>query len=139
MSQYSSSDPRSQLSGTAPAAAAPYAAKAGPSEFAAAEYVKFHDIAPNETQPGARTWYARGQNFIVSSFEVVILIVAIALAFDFSNGWHDAANSIATIVSTGVLSPGRAVLWAAFWNFIASAAILSFLSVPLMIRRAEVI
>jgi PiT family inorganic phosphate transporter len=48
------------------------------------------------------------------------LIVAIALAFDFSNGWHDAANSIATIVSTRVLSPGLAVLWAAFWNFIAA-------------------
>jgi inorganic phosphate transporter, PiT family len=56
----------------------------------------------------------------VSSFETVVVIVAIALAFDFSNGWHDAANSIATIVSTGVLSPGRAVLWAAFWNFIAA-------------------
>ena len=56
----------------------------------------------------------------MSSFELVILIVAIALIFDFSNGWHDAANSIATIVSTGVLSPGRAVLWAAFWNFIAA-------------------
>jgi inorganic phosphate transporter, PiT family len=56
----------------------------------------------------------------VTSFHLVILIVAIALAFDFSNGWHDAANSIATIVSTRVLSPGRAVLWAAFWNFIAA-------------------
>ena len=56
----------------------------------------------------------------MNSFHLVILIVAIALAFDFSNGWHDAANSIATIVSTRVLSPGRAVLWAAFWNFIAA-------------------
>jgi len=56
----------------------------------------------------------------MSSFHLVILIVAIALAFDFSNGWHDAANSIATIVSTRVLSPGKAVLWAAFWNFIAA-------------------
>jgi inorganic phosphate transporter, PiT family len=56
----------------------------------------------------------------VSSFETVVVIVVIALAFDFSNGWHDAANSIATIVSTGVLSPGSAVLWAAFWNFIAA-------------------
>ena len=56
----------------------------------------------------------------MSSFETVVLIVVIALAFDFSNGWHDAANSIATIVSTGVLSPGRAVVWAAFWNFIAA-------------------
>ena len=56
----------------------------------------------------------------MTSFHLVILIVIIALAFDFSNGWHDAANSIATIVSTRVLSPGRAVLWAAFWNFIAA-------------------
>jgi PiT family inorganic phosphate transporter len=56
----------------------------------------------------------------MSSFHLVIIIVAIALAFDFSNGWHDAANSIATVVSTRVLSPGKAVLWAAFWNFIAA-------------------
>jgi PiT family inorganic phosphate transporter len=56
----------------------------------------------------------------MSSFHLVIIIVGIALAFDFSNGWHDAANSIATIVSTRVLSPGKAVLWAAFWNFIAA-------------------
>ena len=56
----------------------------------------------------------------MSGLETVIIIVVIALAFDFSNGWHDAANSIATIVSTGVLSPGLAVLWAAFWNFIAA-------------------
>jgi inorganic phosphate transporter, PiT family len=56
----------------------------------------------------------------MSSFQLVIIIVAIAFAFDFSNGWHDAANSIATIVSTRVLSPGKAVLWAAFWNFVAA-------------------
>jgi PiT family inorganic phosphate transporter len=56
----------------------------------------------------------------VSSLQLVIIIIAIALAFDFSNGWHDAANSIATIVSTRVLTPFRAVLWAAFWNFIAA-------------------
>jgi PiT family inorganic phosphate transporter len=56
----------------------------------------------------------------VSNFEIILLIVGIALFFDFSNGWHDAANSIATVVSTGVLSPGVAVLWAAFWNFIAA-------------------
>ncbi len=49
----------------------------------------------------------------------VILIIAIALFFDFTNGFHDAANSIATIVSTRVLSPKQAVLWAAFFNFIA--------------------
>jgi inorganic phosphate transporter, PiT family len=56
----------------------------------------------------------------MSSFHLMIIIVVIALAFDFSNGWHDAANSIATVVSTRVLSPGKAVIWAAFWNFIAA-------------------
>jgi inorganic phosphate transporter, PiT family len=49
----------------------------------------------------------------------IILIVLIALAFDFTNGMHDAANSIATIVSTKVLSPRQAVIWAAFFNFVA--------------------
>jgi PiT family inorganic phosphate transporter len=49
----------------------------------------------------------------------VVLIIAIALIFDYVNGWHDAANSIATVVSTRVLSPGLAVLWAAFFNFVA--------------------
>jgi inorganic phosphate transporter, PiT family len=49
----------------------------------------------------------------------VVLIVFIALIFDYANGWHDAANSIATVVSTRVLSPGVAVVWAAFFNFIA--------------------
>lgn len=51
----------------------------------------------------------------------VLFIVAIALIFDFANGWHDAANSIATVVSTRVLSPGIAVIWAAVFNFIAFA------------------
>src|SRR5947207_7756003 len=46
-------------------------------------------------------------------------ICAIALVFDFFNGFHDAANSIATVVSTRVLSPRLAVLWAAFFNFVA--------------------
>jgi PiT family inorganic phosphate transporter len=50
---------------------------------------------------------------------VVILLVALAIAFDFMNGFHDAANSIATVVSTGVLKPGHAVLFAAFFNLIA--------------------
>lgn len=50
---------------------------------------------------------------------VVVLLVALALAFDFMNGFHDAANSIATVVSTGVLKPGQAVVFAAFFNFIA--------------------
>jgi PiT family inorganic phosphate transporter len=54
-----------------------------------------------------------------STFAIVAVIVAIALIFDFTNGFHDAANSIATVVSTRVLSPGRAVLLAAFFNFIA--------------------
>jgi PiT family inorganic phosphate transporter len=49
----------------------------------------------------------------------IILIVLIALAFDFTNGMHDAANSIATVVSTKVLSPRQAVIWAAFFNFVA--------------------
>jgi PiT family inorganic phosphate transporter len=52
---------------------------------------------------------------------LVLLIIAVALFFDFSNGFHDAANSIATIVSTRVLSPRLAVVWAAFFNFIAFA------------------
>ncbi len=50
----------------------------------------------------------------------VLAIVVVALAFDFINGFHDAANSIATVVSTRVLSPGKAVLWAAFFNFVAA-------------------
>src|SRR3954452_21451790 len=49
----------------------------------------------------------------------VIIVIAVALAFDYSNGFHDAANSIATVVSTGVLSPRWAVVWAAFFNFAA--------------------
>ena len=52
---------------------------------------------------------------------LVIAVVAVALLFDFINGFHDAANSIATIVSTRVLSPFAAVVWAAFFNFIAFA------------------
>ena len=49
----------------------------------------------------------------------IIFVIIVALAFDFTNGFHDAANSISTIVSTRVLSPRRAVIWAAFFNFIA--------------------
>jgi PiT family inorganic phosphate transporter len=51
----------------------------------------------------------------------VVLIILIALIFDYVNGFHDAANSIATVVSTRVLSPGLAVIWAAFFNFVAFA------------------
>jgi PiT family inorganic phosphate transporter len=50
----------------------------------------------------------------------VIALIAVALAFDFINGFHDAANSIATVVSTRVLSPGKAVIWASFFNFVAA-------------------
>src|ERR1700761_508441 len=55
------------------------------------------------------------------SFTLLCCLVAVALAFDFLNGLHDAANSIATIVSTRVLRPQFAVLWAAFFNFVAFA------------------
>src|SRR4026208_2333830 len=55
-----------------------------------------------------------------ASIILVIIIVGIALTFDYVNGFHDAANSIATVVSTRVLSPGQAVVWAAFFNFIAA-------------------
>ena len=50
----------------------------------------------------------------------ILMIVAVALVFDFINGFHDSANSIATVVSTRVLSPGVAVVWAAFFNFVAA-------------------
>ncbi len=49
----------------------------------------------------------------------IVMLIAVALVFDFMNGFHDAANSIATVVSTGVLKPYQAVLWAAFFNFVA--------------------
>ena len=55
------------------------------------------------------------------SFEIVVFLVLLALAFDFMNGFHDAANSIATVVSTRVLKPHWAVIWAAFFNFVALA------------------
>ncbi len=54
-----------------------------------------------------------------SALWVVVLLVALALMFDFINGFHDAANSIATVVSTGVLRPTQAVVFAAFFNFVA--------------------
>jgi PiT family inorganic phosphate transporter len=53
-------------------------------------------------------------------FGIVAALIFIALIFDFINGFHDAANSIATVVSTRVLSPGKAVIWAAFFNFLAA-------------------
>lgn len=59
------------------------------------------------------------ENFPQTALGVIILLVFLALAFDFMNGFHDAANSIATVVSTGVLKPGQAVLFAAFFNVVA--------------------
>src|SRR5215510_10061032 len=59
-------------------------------------------------------------DFTSSTFLVVLGLILTALMFDFLNGFHDAANSIATVVSTRVLSPGQAVLWAAFFNFVAA-------------------
>lgn len=56
----------------------------------------------------------------MDSFYLLVVVIAVTLAFEFSNGWHDAANSIATVVSTRVLTPFRAVAWAAFWNFVAA-------------------
>src|SRR5256885_6179384 len=58
---------------------------------------------------------------MTTTFFLVILIVFVAYVFDYTNGFHDAANSIATVVSTRVLSPGLAVAWAAFFNFVAFA------------------
>ena len=50
----------------------------------------------------------------------LVALIGVALRFDFLNGFHDAANSIATVVSTRVLTPGKAVIWAAFFNFVAA-------------------
>ncbi len=58
---------------------------------------------------------------MTATFAFVLLLIFFALIFDYINGFHDAANSIATVVSTRVLSPGMAVIWAAFFNFIAFA------------------
>src|SRR5688500_7562760 len=55
-----------------------------------------------------------------ANFLAVVSLIVVALIFDYINGFHDAANSIATVVSTRVLTPGRAVVWAAFFNFIAA-------------------
>jgi PiT family inorganic phosphate transporter len=57
-----------------------------------------------------------------TNFLAVVGLILVALIFDYINGFHDAANSIATVVSTRVLSPGKAVMWAAFFNFVAAFA-----------------
>jgi PiT family inorganic phosphate transporter len=56
---------------------------------------------------------------VTIAFSTIVAIIVVALVFDYINGFHDAANSIATVVSTRVLSPMQAVIWAAFFNFIA--------------------
>lgn len=56
----------------------------------------------------------------MSVFALVVLIIAVALIFDFINGFHDAANSVATVVATRVLTPLQAVVWAAFFNFVSA-------------------
>src|SRR2546429_9949968 len=59
---------------------------------------------------------------VIVPIGIVILVILVALVFDFMNGFHDAANSVATVVSTRVLTPRVAVLWAAFFNFVAAFA-----------------
>lgn len=56
---------------------------------------------------------------IIATYPFVAFIILVAFVFDFTNGMHDSANSIATVVATRVLSPRFAVLWAAFFNFVA--------------------
>src|ERR1051325_5115137 len=56
----------------------------------------------------------------MTTLSLVVLIIGIALVFDFINGFHDAANSIATVVATRVLTPGKAAIWAAVFNFVAA-------------------
>ncbi len=72
------------------------------------------------------------------------IIVAVALGFDFTNGMHDSANSVATIVATRVLTPIQAVIWAAFWNVaafmlcsraIGSVSVLCFEMIPILLSR----
>ena len=75
--------------------------------------------ASSSRTPEAGRAHIHHGNGIQVAFWVVVLLVVLALLFDFMNGFHDAANSIATVVSTGVLKPQQAVLFAAFFNFVA--------------------
>ena len=59
----------------------------------------------------------------MSNLNLIVFIIVVALFFDFINGFHDSANSIATVVGTRVLPPGVAVIWAAFFNFVAAFAV----------------
>jgi PiT family inorganic phosphate transporter len=57
------------------------------------------------------------------SLILVVIVIFIALIFDFTNGFHDSANAIATVVSTKVLTPRKAVMFAAFFNFVAALSV----------------
>jgi inorganic phosphate transporter, PiT family len=57
---------------------------------------------------------------MISTLHMVFFLIALALLFDVFNGFHDAANSVATVVTTRVLTPVQAVFWAAFFNFVAA-------------------
>src|SRR5205823_6778049 len=74
-------------------------------------------------RPRVRPSMAARRSLTGSSISMfgIVAVVLVALAFDYTNGFHDAANSIATVVSTRVLSPRLAVAWAAFFNFAAFA------------------
>src|ERR1700733_13077965 len=67
-----------------------------------------------------RTCRLRTTDPQMNSFDLVVFIIGVALIFDYINGFHDAANSIATVVSTHVLTPGVAVFWAGVFNFLAA-------------------
>jgi inorganic phosphate transporter, PiT family len=57
---------------------------------------------------------------MISALHLVFVLIGLALVFDIFNGFHDAANSVATVVTTRVLTPAQAVVWAAFFNFVAA-------------------
>src|SRR5213076_148524 len=79
------------------------------------------DARAGHRRPGERGQYHRGDRAQTGMITAgLVITVVVALAFDYANGFHDAANSIATVVSTRVLSPRLAVLWAAFFNFVAA-------------------
>src|SRR5438874_11770289 len=73
----------------------------------------------------SRPWSSKTASDMDSTFALVVFIIAIALIFDFINGFHDAANSVATVVATQVLTPAQAVIWAAVFNFVAGFSALA--------------
>lgn len=72
-----------------------------------------------------------------STFLFIVIVIVVALLFDYINGFHDAANSIATVVATRVLSPVQAVAWAAFFNFVAAFAF-DFTTLRLVVAETRV-